>query len=174
MLMRADHMFWVLYSLALHRNTNQVLERNKKGREERESGREKEGDGEVKEGIRILKKKKDGSSTGQGPYCFQLCGCYAVWMTTPDRVRATYEGHPISFWIYVWLSRLVQFLKVTPLSMHTFGHPCKSCDHGTRSCCLRNVRNQALKKGLSIFDALKLLPFQQLLHLREQKEVKRG
>ena len=38
----------------------------------------------------------------------------------------------------------------------------------------RHIRNHALEKGLSIFNALKLLPIQLLLHPREQKNLTRG
>ena len=58
--------------------------------------------------------------------------------------------------------------------MHALGHPFKPRDHGARPRWLRHVKNHAIEKGSSIFDALKLLPLQLLLHLREHKRNHEG
>ena len=39
---------------------------------------------------------------------------------------------------------------------------------------MRHVRNHALEKGSSIFDALKLIPLQLLIYLTEQEETTRA
>ena len=58
--------------------------------------------------------------------------------------------------------------------MHALGHPFKARDHGARPRSLRHVRKHALEKGSSILNALKSLPLQPLLHLREQNEITKG
>ena len=85
----------------------------------------------------------------------------------------TYERQ-VSLWIqrsgsmYGYL--VSPILHSNPLSIHTHGHPFKPCDYGTRPHWPRHVREHALKKDLSILDALKLLPLQLLLHLIAQKD----